>query len=598
MSEVVGNISVVATINTKDYDAGKKKIESGNKELDASSKKTGDALDKNINDGTSKANASFESFKRASLIALAAVGTATIAFGISSVKAYNDAAEAQAQTEAVLKSTGQSAGVTISQVNKLATSFERVTPYADEVIQSAENMLLTFTNIGKKTFPAATEAVLNMSTAMGTDLKSTAIQVGKALQDPVVGVTALQRVGVRLTESQKDTVKSLVDVGDTAGAQAIILKELQTEFGGSAKAAGKTFAGQLTILKNRLGNVQEGIGEVIVKGIMPWITTSLDWFDSIGGVDGAMKILGDTFSNVKSFILPISNAVGNYLMPKLQGLWDSVNNNLIPILKDLWENVLVPLAPIFGELLVGSIGLAMDSLNFLLDAFKVFYDWTVANKDWLLPVIASLAAFKAAWEIWGVIDTVRVAMETFSLITIPSAIASFETFTAILATPLVMPAIVVVAALAAIASVMNAYNDMKSAIDGMNKSKQGLINTNKSSYALFSRIANDGVSSPEAKANAKKQMDRISNMKIPGLANGGSVSSSKPYFVGDNPDGSLNSTSELFVPKTSGTIISSNELQGIMGGGKNVTINQTNNVNTELDMDVVNRNLTWQLRRA
>ena len=71
-----------------------------------------------------------------------------------------------------------------------------------------------------------------MATAMGTDLKSTSIQVGKALQDPVRGVTALQRVGVRLTDAQKDLVQSLVDVGDVAGAQKIILQELQTEFGG------------------------------------------------------------------------------------------------------------------------------------------------------------------------------------------------------------------------------------------------------------------------------------------------------------------------------------------------------------------------------
>lgn len=72
---------------------------------------------------------------------------------------------------------------------------------------------------------------------------------------------------------------------------------------------------------------------------------------------------------------------------------------------------------------------------------------------------------------------------------------------------------------------------------------------------------------------------------ISGRASGGPVSSGTPYLVGENRDGSVNKTTELFVPKTSGTIIPANELQRAMGGGSsqaatvsNRTINVTVNV--------------------
>ena len=52
----------------------------------------------------------------------------------------------------------------------------------------------------------------------------------------------------------------MVEAGDVAGAQTFILKELQTEFGNSARAAGETFAGQMDILRNSIDNVKERIG--------------------------------------------------------------------------------------------------------------------------------------------------------------------------------------------------------------------------------------------------------------------------------------------------------------------------------------------------
>lgn len=198
---------------------------------------------------------------------VAVLGAGVVGLGALIADSVGEAMAAQdvlAQLDTVLTSTGGAAGVTKDQVLELAGAFQATTKFSDETIISGENMLLTFTNIGKDVFPLATETMLDMSQALGQDLKGSAIQLGKALQDPIQGVTALRRAGVNFSDAQQDIIKSLVETGRLEEAQKFILQELQKEFGGSAEAAGKTFGGQLEILKNKLSDVKEGIGMAVM----------------------------------------------------------------------------------------------------------------------------------------------------------------------------------------------------------------------------------------------------------------------------------------------------------------------------------------------
>lgn len=167
------------------------------------------------------------------------------------------------QLEARLKSTGGVAGVTSRELQGFASELQRLTTYGDEAVLAMQGVLLTFTNIRGEVFKDATRAILDLSTAMGQDLQSSAVQVGKALNDPLKGITALQRIGVAFTESQKAVIKSLVDAGNAAAAQRIILRELNTEFGGAAEAAANTLGGSIQQLKNAFGDLfeaQDGVG--------------------------------------------------------------------------------------------------------------------------------------------------------------------------------------------------------------------------------------------------------------------------------------------------------------------------------------------------
>lgn len=168
--------------------------------------------------------------------------------------------KAVSQLNAVLKSTGRFSEEASESLRDYAKALQSTTTFGDEAILGAQNLLLTFKQIGGEEFPRATKAILDMSIAMDQGLKESTIQLGKALNDPITGLTALQRVGITFSDSQKETIKRLQEMGDVAGAQRIILEELESQFEGSAEAARDTFGGALESLSNTFGDLLEADG--------------------------------------------------------------------------------------------------------------------------------------------------------------------------------------------------------------------------------------------------------------------------------------------------------------------------------------------------
>lgn len=168
--------------------------------------------------------------------------------GVALRKITTETAEAQhnlAQLEAVVKSTGGAAGFSVPQLQKMAEAFQRTTTYADDAVVGMQAVLLQFTRLSGPEFQRAQQAVLDLATRMKKDLPSAAILVGKALNDPIKGTTALTRAGVQLTAQQLDQIKVLAKSGQMAKAQGMILDALEEKFGGAAAAARNTFGGAL-----------------------------------------------------------------------------------------------------------------------------------------------------------------------------------------------------------------------------------------------------------------------------------------------------------------------------------------------------------------
>ncbi|HPM03393.1 MAG TPA: hypothetical protein PK816_14645, partial [Candidatus Cloacimonadota bacterium] len=138
--------------------------------------------------------------------------------------------------EGGIEATGGSAKLSKEEIADMAKELHNLTNFEDdEILTKVSSPLLTFRNVAGDTFKEAQSLILDMSTVLGQDLQSSAIQVGKALNDPIQGVTALRRVGVQLSEQQEKQVKDFMAVNDIASAQRIILNELTNQFGGQAQ---------------------------------------------------------------------------------------------------------------------------------------------------------------------------------------------------------------------------------------------------------------------------------------------------------------------------------------------------------------------------
>lgn len=151
-----------------------------------------------------------------------------------SVRAFSEQQVAVAKLNQTLRSTSFAARLSSRELQGLAANLQRLTGIGDETIISMQGILLTFTKIKGEIFKDATEAIIDVSVAMGQDLQQSAIQVGKALNDPIIGVSALSRVGIQFTDTQKQLIKQFVRTNQIAKAQRVILDELNVQFGGTA----------------------------------------------------------------------------------------------------------------------------------------------------------------------------------------------------------------------------------------------------------------------------------------------------------------------------------------------------------------------------
>jgi len=230
------------------------------------------------------------------------IGSALVGLGSDAIKAADEQLKADAQISAAIKSTAGAAGKSLEELKQQADGLQKVTLFSDDQTQGAQALLLTFTSIRGEIFDRTIPVIQDLSTAFNQDLQSSAVQVGKALQDPIKGVASLGKVGVQFSADQKKLIKSLVETGDVAGAQTIILKELETQVGGSARAAAQAGLGPFQLLKLQFGEILETVGGGLVSAINQTVNLFADLDDASSGAAKSNDILSDSFVELSSQI--------------------------------------------------------------------------------------------------------------------------------------------------------------------------------------------------------------------------------------------------------------------------------------------------------
>ena len=289
----VGFLNFKVGVNTDAFSKGLKKIERRAARLSKSMKKTGRALTTNLT-------------------------LPLVAFGAAGLKAFDEQQKAIAQVEAGLKSTANVAGFTSKELQKMASDLQKTSLFGDEdILKNATAQLLTFTNITGEQFAKTQELALDLATRLDGDLKSSSIMLGKALNDPVANLSALSRAGIQFSVDQKEVINSLVETGNLAEAQTIILEELEKQYGGSAEAARNAGLGPVQALGNTFSDLSEQIGArllPVVQNFAEFLVNLMEKFDKLDeGTKDTIVTLGLVLAIIGPVILIVAQLVSAFI---------------------------------------------------------------------------------------------------------------------------------------------------------------------------------------------------------------------------------------------------------------------------------------------
>lgn len=193
------------------------------------------------------------------------------AFSAVALRNFDVQQKGIAQLNAGLQSTGRYTDELSKKLQQQASELQNNSLFGDEdILKNSTAQILSFTNIATDAIPRVNQIVADLATRLGTDLKSNAISVSKALNAPLQNLSALGRSGIQFSEDQKKMIKSLVETNRLAEAQNVILTELETQYSGSAKAAAEAGTGWLKQLSNSIGDLTEDFGVHINEALKPF----------------------------------------------------------------------------------------------------------------------------------------------------------------------------------------------------------------------------------------------------------------------------------------------------------------------------------------
>ena len=221
----------------------------------------------------------------------------------------------------------------------------------------------------------------------------------------------MTRSGVTFSAQQQKQIKAMQAAGNVAGAQKLMLQELNKEFGGSAAAQAKTWTGQISIMKNTL----TGLGGSIASTVMPYATKFIQWLGTevpkgVGVIQqfipNIAKTIASTVKQVSPVIQGIIKDTGNIisgLMPK----FGSSTQNLGKTITNLVTGPLYGLRDIL-DFLKNHMALTKTALAILAGAFTTFK--TVGAINSVSKLVKSFIDAKKA------ISDAKKAIGEFSLI--------------------------------------------------------------------------------------------------------------------------------------------------------------------------------------
>ncbi|MFC8008932.1 hypothetical protein [Streptomyces cinereoruber] len=445
-------------------------------------------------------------------LALGAAGAAALSAGTVIGFQFNSSVEqAQAKLMAFMKDGGRVAETLAWVKSEAAQTQFSFTDMADAAAQLTPTANIT--GIALKDLVRQAEILAALNPAEG--LTGAAFSLREALSNDWISI--VERFNLpraRINQLKAEGVPAMEAISR-------VLREMGIDYSIVA-AQGATTAARFEQLKDKL-TMMAGAA---TKPIFDRVSRELNElnqhdFQAIG--DNLSGVVSGAIGAVDQFIpkaKALADQVGSYLGPKLQALGIVVSEQVLPALGRLWKEVIEPLIPVLGGAFVVALGLAVDALTLFLNISSQVINFLSANEAVIWGVIGAIGAFKAALVIQQGVSAFQAGIAAMTGVNGLAGLASkFGSVSSLIGTPMVMPAIAIGAALAAIAEVWKAYNDMMSAVEG---AKASIAQDKQAARQLYDQLVGyqrDPKATMRQKEIAQKQIPALK--KAYGFASGG-----------------------------------------------------------------------------
>jgi phage-related protein len=337
--------------------------------------------------------AGFKKILGPALAAISIVGVARL--GKALVSAGEEAATSNARITQIAESMGlfgDEAGTVSKRLQEVAQATALQTGADNNSIKATQAKLLTFKQLAATagdvggSFDRATKAAVDLAAAGFGSAETNAVQLGKALNDPIKGITALNRSGITFTEVEKEKIKALTESGQVLEAQALILEAIEKQVGGVAGATANMsdrLAVAGSIIKERFGAallpVFEAIGEVILNKVLPIALKIADRLPK--AFEAVSKFFSGLFSGeggVQGFI--------KTLLDLRQKLFDAIMKALPGIIQAIIEFIPV-LVQNTVSMITALIEAIVDALPLIIDGAIQLFNGIIEGLLLVLPVL-------------------------------------------------------------------------------------------------------------------------------------------------------------------------------------------------------------------
>ena len=342
-------------------------------------------------------------------------------------------------------------------------------------------------------------------------------------------------------------------------------------------------------------NMQNAVNRSIAKVVNTIGSSNIS--AAVTGIGAAFEATGGFISDSIKIVQDFGSKALDYLSPKFSGLWSVVSEKVVPALAIFWHNYLEPLVPVIGTVLVGAIGLVTDALSTALGWLSQLIGWINNNQPLVYGLATAFGVLAANMAFTAVFDALKVGFATLELVTIPSAMASIGTLQAVIMSPIVMPAIVIAAALAAIAAVSVAWNNLQSQIDRNSSAIQEAMKLGADSEKTVRAIINNPNSTAAEKARAAQSLKAIQANNNNFLNYGSTQALGTNYATGGSTLVGEHGPEIVNLPQGSQVIPAYRTRAAGSTGGTNVTIGSVTIAN-QMDQDRFLKELGWRLSLA